>query len=61
LHQINPEVPVILSSGFDESDAASRFSDLKPAQFLQKPYNTEGLIEAIATALRDRITETRPE
>jgi PAS domain S-box-containing protein len=61
LNQINPEVPVILSSGFDESDAASRFSDLKPAHFLQKPYATEGLIEAIATALNDRRTETRPE
>ena len=61
LNQINPEVPVILSSGFDESDAASRFSDMRPAHFLQKPYTTEGLIEAIATALKDRRTETPPE
>jgi CheY-like chemotaxis protein len=61
MHQINPDVPVILSSGFDESDAASRFSGQKPTHFLQKPYNTEGLIEAIATALEERKIETGPE
>ena len=54
LKQINPAVPVILSSGFDESDAARRFSKLKPARFLQKPYTTERLVEAVAETLNRR-------
>jgi len=54
LKQINPDVPVILSSGFDESDAARRFSKLKPARFLQKPYTTERLVEAVAETLNRR-------
>ncbi len=54
LKQINPDVPVILSSGFDESEAARRFSKLKPARFLQKPYTVERLVEAIAATLNRR-------
>ncbi len=51
LKQINPDIPIVLSSGFDESEAAQRFTGLKPARFLQKPYTSERLIEAVATAL----------
>jgi len=54
LKQINPDVPIILSSGFDESEAARRFSKLKPARFLQKPYTVERLVEAIAATLNRR-------
>jgi DNA-binding NtrC family response regulator len=51
LSRINPDVPVILSSGFDQSEAARRFSGLKPALFLQKPYTVERLTRAITEAL----------
>ena len=51
LTQINPNVPVILSTGFDESEAERRFSGLKPARFLQKPYTSERLVQAVAATL----------
>ena len=51
LKQINPDVPVILSSGFDESEAERRFSGLKPARFLQKPYTSDRLVEVVAATL----------
>jgi two-component system CheB/CheR fusion protein len=52
LAELNPEVPVILSSGFDESEAARKFSGAKPVAFLQKPYTVERLIETISAVLR---------
>lgn len=52
LRQINPDVPVILSSGFDEREATLRFSKCKPAGFLQKPYTSQRLISAVAAVLR---------
>jgi len=51
LREINPKVPVILSSGFDEIEATRRFSELKPAGFLQKPYTVERLVESVAATL----------
>ncbi len=52
LHQINPDVPIILSSGFDEREVTQRFGDRKPAGFLQKPYTSQRLISAVAAVLR---------
>ena len=37
LLDIRPGVPIILSSGYTEQDAASRFSGQGPAGFIQKP------------------------
>jgi two-component system CheB/CheR fusion protein len=51
LRETNPDVPIILSSGFDEAEAARRFSEPKPARFLQKPYTMERLVEAVAAVL----------
>ena len=51
LKQINPNIPVILSSGYDESEAERRFSGLKPARFLQKPYTSERLVQVVAATL----------
>jgi DNA-binding NarL/FixJ family response regulator len=52
LNQINPDVPVVLSSGFDETEAARRFAGIKAARFLQKPYTNERLVEAVAATLK---------
>ncbi|HUK18869.1 MAG TPA: chemotaxis protein CheB [Bryobacteraceae bacterium] len=52
LREVNPKVPIILSSGFDESEAARKFSALKPVGFLQKPYTAERLVEAVSAVLR---------
>jgi two-component system CheB/CheR fusion protein len=54
IKQINPDVPVILSTGFDASEAARRFPGLRPQGFLQKPYTNERLVEAIAGTMKRR-------
>jgi len=52
LKEINPEVPIILSSGFDEAEAERRFTTFKPARFLQKPYTADRLFVAVIEALK---------
>ncbi len=52
LQGINPDVPVILSSGFDETDATRRFTTVKPAGFLQKPYTAQRLVNIVAAVLK---------
>lgn len=47
LRQINPQVQVILSSGYDEQEVFRRFNDLGLGGFLQKPYNLNTLIETV--------------
>ncbi|MCB9431911.1 MAG: response regulator [Ardenticatenaceae bacterium] len=41
LRQINPNVPVILSSGYDEKEAKKRIADAGQADFLAKPYDVD--------------------
>ncbi len=50
LRRINPEVKVVLSSGYNEQDAISRFSGKGLAGFIQKPYSPEMLREVIRQA-----------
>ncbi|MCG3172715.1 MAG: Sensor histidine kinase RcsC [Myxococcota bacterium] len=52
LRQINPGVRVILSSGYNEQDATSRFAGKGLAGFLQKPYQLHQLEERIRQVLR---------
>jgi signal transduction histidine kinase/CheY-like chemotaxis protein len=54
LREINPDIPVIVSSGFDESDVSRRFSTVKPAGFLQKPFTAQRLESAVAAVLKKR-------
>jgi DNA-binding NtrC family response regulator len=51
LRQIQPDVRVVLSSGYTEEDATRRFSDRDLVSFLQKPYALSDLIAAVRTAL----------
>jgi signal transduction histidine kinase len=51
LRRIRPEVPVILSSGYDEVEASRRFVSKGLAGFLQKPFTTTDLVRCIAMAL----------
>jgi CheY-like chemotaxis protein len=48
---IRADVPVILSSGYDESEAQRRFAGRRPKGFIQKPYNVERLLDAISAVL----------
>ena len=47
LRRINPGVQVILSSGYNEQEATSRFTGKGLASFVQKPYRPEVLMEAL--------------
>lgn len=51
LRQINPHVPVILSSGYSEEETKEAIADQAPAHFLPKPYNFEDLINAVERLL----------
>jgi CheY-like chemotaxis protein len=48
MRAIRADVPVILSSGFDEVEAQRRFASTSASAFLQKPYDAESLIEKVA-------------
>jgi len=51
--RINPNVKVILSSGYNEQDATSRFAGKGLAGFLQKPYTPDELAAKLAAILAD--------
>ena len=54
LKSIKPDVPVLLSSGFSETEAARRFQSAGVASYLQKPYTAQHLTELVKAALSDR-------
>ncbi|HTM88643.1 MAG TPA: response regulator [Terriglobales bacterium] len=51
LKSIRPDIPVVLSSGYEEADATRRFTGKGLAGFIQKPYAAAGLAEKIKIAL----------
>jgi signal transduction histidine kinase/CheY-like chemotaxis protein len=52
LRTMKADVPVLLSSGFSEAEAARRFQSAGVETFLQKPYTAEHLAERVKSALR---------
>ena len=54
LRRLDPQLPVILMSGYNEQDAVARFSGSGLAGFLQKPFTAEALSAKLARALRKR-------
>ena len=51
IKRIRPDARVILASGYDEQEATSRFTAKGLAGFIQKPYQSASLLEAIYKAL----------
>ncbi len=49
--RLDPQARVILTSGFDETDAMSRLSPEKLGGFLHKPYRPEALLAKVRQAL----------
>jgi PAS domain S-box-containing protein len=47
MHQIRPEVRVVLCSGYNEHEVTSRLGDQRPAGFLRKPYQPRELLKLI--------------
>ena len=54
LRLIRPDVRVILSSGFNEVEAIRRFTGKGLAGFIQKPYTSARLAEAVRSVLNGR-------
>ncbi|MGC8495125.1 MAG: PAS domain S-box protein [Syntrophobacteraceae bacterium] len=52
LRKLRPDIPVILSSGYDEARAVRGNRPEKPQAFLAKPYGSEVLKAAIEAALK---------
>jgi CheY-like chemotaxis protein len=51
MREIDPDVPIVLMSGFDESEMAVRFRAAGVAGFVQKPFEIRGLRDAIRAAV----------
>jgi PAS domain S-box-containing protein len=56
LRQIDPSIPVLISSGFSEQEAALRVGGERPAGFIQKPYRLADLRRKL-----QEIISCRPE
>jgi PAS domain S-box-containing protein len=54
LREINPEVKVILSSGYSEDDVEKKYSMVKVDGYIQKPFTTRTLIEKIRLCLQEQ-------
>lgn len=54
MKRIRPGLKVVLSSGYTEQDAASRFAGKGIVSFIQKPYTSDMLLEKIGEALARR-------
>jgi len=51
LKSVRADVPVFLSSGYDQAEATRRFGESELAGFLQKPYTAQYLLQQIQAAL----------
>jgi two-component system, cell cycle sensor histidine kinase and response regulator CckA len=51
IHQISPETPVILMSGYNEKEATGQFAGKGLAGFLQKPFQREKLVQTLRNTL----------
>ncbi|MFQ5739560.1 MAG: PAS domain S-box protein [Acidobacteriota bacterium] len=51
MRTIRSDTPIILSSGYTESEVRQRLVRAEPAGFIQKPYQVAGLIEVVSRAI----------
>lgn len=51
IKQLNPQVQVMVSSGYAEEDLIGQFDDLQPVTFLAKPFNIDKLLNQVKTLL----------
>jgi PAS domain S-box-containing protein len=52
LRAMRPDVPVILSSGYNQAEAIRRFHNANLAGFIQKPYKATRLVETVSSVLK---------
>ncbi|GMW02975.1 MAG: hypothetical protein AMXMBFR84_41110 [Candidatus Hydrogenedentota bacterium] len=51
MRELNPNLPVVLSSGYDQSDVSHHISDDRITGFVQKPYTAKELTRALRSAM----------
>ncbi|PIE52418.1 hypothetical protein CSA37_06425 [Candidatus Fermentibacteria bacterium] len=51
IRKMSPKTPVLISSGYNEHEMLSRFTDIKPEGFLKKPYSVSELAGKIQALL----------
>ncbi|HLK66847.1 MAG TPA: response regulator [Bryobacteraceae bacterium] len=51
LRKIRPDIPIVVSSGYSESETLRLFSGYKISGFLQKPYTLQRLVERVTAAV----------
>lgn len=47
----NPNIPIVLMSGYDADESITRLNDRSTVQFLHKPFNSQQLISALNSAI----------
>jgi two-component system cell cycle sensor histidine kinase/response regulator CckA len=52
LHELNPEIPIIVISGISDEDALGRFGRVRLAGFVPKPFAPDQLAQAVALVRR---------
>ena len=57
LRSIRADVPIVLASGYSETEAVARTAGRDFAGFLQKPFTVDRLIETVASALKPKEQE----
>ncbi len=53
LRRINPDIPVLLMSGFSELEATGRFAGQGLAGFIQKPFQLASLVEQLRNVIQN--------
>lgn len=61
MRRIRADVPVVVSSGYNESEALGRFGDGGVAGFIQKPYRADELVAKLRSILDSCYTRTGGE
>jgi signal transduction histidine kinase len=54
IRRIRPDMRIVISSGFEESEAMRQFADAPGLDFIQKPYTASALVRKIRTSLDHR-------
>jgi two-component system, cell cycle sensor histidine kinase and response regulator CckA len=54
LLKINQDVKVLLCSGYTQEETTSLFGDMRPAEFIQKPYQPLALLERVSRMLSEQ-------
>lgn len=51
MQRLNPDIPVIVASGYSEEELTLRFEDQRPAGFIKKPFRLQALADVLNKVL----------